>query len=128
MFISGKYDATPVAGSEGDIQIAVDEYGRVITSATSGPSTVSTATPAALASAATSAQLLAANASRKGLLVTNTDANTLYLKYGATASATDFTVAIPTGAYWEMPQPIYTGRIDVIWAADGSGSAVYTEL
>lgn len=87
------------------------------------------ATVGALASAATSAQMLAANPQRKGLLVTNTDANTLYLKYGEGATiTTSYTVAIPSGGYWEMPRPVYSGRIDAIWSADGSGSAVYTEL
>lgn len=86
------------------------------------------ATVGALASAAASAQLLAANPQRKGMIVTNTDANTLYLKYGAGASTTSFTVAIPVSGYWEMPRPVYAGRIDAIWSANGSGSAVYTEL
>jgi hypothetical protein len=93
------------------------------------PSKVATAVVDSLASQATTIQLLAANASRGGLMVTNTDANDLYLKYGATASLTSFTVRIPFNGYWEMPAAaIYTGRIDVIWAADGSGSAIYTEL
>lgn len=83
----------------------------------------------ALASAATSARLLAANQSRKGLILVNTDANAVYVKYGTTASATSFTVIIPgNGGYWEMPAPIYTGQIDAIWAADGSGSLYATEL
>lgn len=86
------------------------------------------ATDVSLASAATSAQLLAANLGRKGLLLTNTDANAVYLYYGTTATTSKFTVKIPTDGYWEMPQPIYTGRIDVIWAADGAGSLVGSEL
>ena len=89
---------------------------------------VSTASLTSLASAATSAQLLAANSARKGLVLTNTDANGVYVKYGTTASATSFTVLIPANGYWEMPLPTYTGRIDAIWAADGSGSLYATEL
>lgn len=89
---------------------------------------VAGATVGSLASAATSAQLLAANPSRNSLVVTNTDANDLYLKYGAGASTTSFTVRIPMNAYWEMPRPVYTGLIHAIWSADGSGSAYYTEL
>lgn len=88
----------------------------------------SAATVTALASAATSAQLLAANSSRKGLMLNNTDANAVLVKYGTTASATSFTVRITQNGYWEMPKPIYTGRIDAIWEADGSGSLYATEL
>lgn len=87
-----------------------------------------TATLTSLASSASSAQLLASTAGRKGLILTNTDANQVYVKYGTTASATSFTVIIPANSYWEMPQPIYTGRIDAIWAADGAGSLYSTEL
>lgn len=90
--------------------------------------TVTSSTDVSLASSASSAQLLAANASRSGLLLNNTDANAVYLYYGTTATASKFTVKIPADAYWEMPQPIYTGRIDVIWAADGSGSLIGSEL
>ena len=103
-----------------------DEDGDAIGGSLSVVSTASV--PSQLASAATSAQVVAANKSRKGLLLTNTDANTCRVKYGATASATSFTVAIPSGGYWEMPQPIYTGRIDAIWDADGSGVLAITEL
>ena len=90
--------------------------------------TVSAATVTSLASAATSAQLLAANASRKGLILNNTDANAVLVKYGTTASSTSYTVRILQNGYWEMPKPIYTGRIDVIWEADGSGSIYATEM
>jgi hypothetical protein len=81
-----------------------------------------------LASAATSAQLLAANTARIGLHLTNTDANAVYVYFGTTATATKFAVLIPAGGYYEMPQPIYTGRIDAIWAANGSGSLIGVEL
>jgi hypothetical protein len=81
-----------------------------------------------LASAATSAQLLAANTARIGLHLTNTDANAVYVYFGTTATATKFAVKIPADGYYEMPQPIYTGRIDAIWAANGSGSLIGVEL
>ena len=45
----------------------------------------------------------------KGLIVTNEQTSAegpiLYLYYGAGASATQYTVAMPPGAYWEMPTP-----------------------
>ena len=73
-------------------------------------------------------QLLPSNAARRGLLLTNTDANDAYLYYGTTASASKFTVKVPPGGYWEMPRPVYTGRIDAVWSADGSGSLIGSEL
>lgn len=90
--------------------------------------TAPTATLSNLASAATSAQALAANTSRKGVTMYNDDAYGVYIKYGTTASATSYTVFIGANGYWEMPDPIYTGRIDAIWAGDGSGSLRITEL
>lgn len=89
---------------------------------------VSTATLTSLASSATSAQALAANTSRKGVIAVNTDANSCYIKYGTTASTTSFTYIIGPNVTWEMPEPTYTGRIDAIWSADGSGSLYITEL
>lgn len=103
-----------------------------VTIASDDPLTVlqsaSSASLSSLASAATSAQFLAANSARKGLMLTNTDANAVLVKYGTTASASSFTVRIIQNAYWEMPKPIYTGRIDAIWEADGSGSLFGTEM
>lgn len=95
---------------------------------TNVPTVAATATLTALASAATSAQLLASTAGRIGLILVNTDANAVLVKYGTTASATSFTVRIVANGYWEMPLPIYTGRIDAIWEADGAGSIYSTEL
>jgi hypothetical protein len=103
------------------VTIASDDPTAVLQSA-------STASITALASSASSAQLLASNAARKGLILNNTDANAVLVKYGTTASATSFTVRIPLNGYWEMPKPIYTGRIDAIWEADGAGSLYATEL
>lgn len=94
-----------------------------------GPGQATAASLSALGSAAVNAQLLAANASRKGLILVNTDANDVYVKYGATASLTSFSVRIAgNGGYWEMPAPIYVGAIDAIWAADGAGSLYATEM
>jgi hypothetical protein len=95
-----------------------------------------TSTAISLASAATSAQVIAANANRLALTLTNTDANGVYVNVGNTASATEFTVFIPgtgavatdTFAYWEMPQPVNTEAIHAIWTSNGSGSLIGTEL
>lgn len=76
---------------------------------------------------ASSVTLLAANTDRRGLLLVNDSTATLYLKYGATASTTSYSVKMEPGSYWEMPRPIYTGRIDGIWSA-ANGAARITEL
>lgn len=89
---------------------------------------VTSGTVTALASAATSAQLLAANSARKGLFIINTDANAVLIKFGTTASATSFNIRLVQYAQYEMANPVYTGRIDAIWEADGSGSVYATEL
>lgn len=82
-------------------------------------------------SSATSVTLLEANEARRGLHLYNTDANAVYVKFGATATATSFTVKIPADGYWEMPVgfnlPAYTGKIDAIWVAAGSGKMIITE-
>lgn len=92
------------------------------------PDPVDSATVTSVNSSSSSQQLLAANDSRHGVMAVNTDANACLLKYGSTASSTSFTVRIPANSYWEMPQPIYRGRIDVIWEGDGEGALVVTEI
>ncbi len=84
-------------------------------------------------SLATTQQLLAHNDYREGLIIVNTDANDLYIKYGitATAAADGWTYKISPGATWEMPTLsgyLYKGRIDGIWSVDGAGYAEITEL
>lgn len=78
----------------------------------------------------TAVSLADANSSRSGLLVVNDAGSSgiLYVKYGTGASASDYTVPIAVGGYWEMPDPIYTGVVSGIWASDGDGTAMVTEL
>jgi hypothetical protein len=86
------------------------------------------ATTTSVASSATSGTVVAANAARQALSIFNDDANALLIKYGATASAASYKVKIPGGGYWERPvDDRYTGIIDGIWEADGTGSARVTE-
>jgi len=86
-----------------------------------------TSTLANVASSATNVTLRAANTARLGLLMYNDSTSSCYLKYGATASATSFTVFLGPGAYWEMPMPIYTGIVDGIWVS-ANGNMRVTEL
>jgi hypothetical protein len=86
------------------------------------------ATPAvtAVAASASSVTILASNADRMGATVYNDGVAILYLKLGATASATSFTIALGRYEYYEIPFG-YTGVIDGIWTA-ATGSARVTEL
>ena len=86
-----------------------------------------TPTQSSVADTASSTTLLASNSSRLGATIYNDSTVTLYLKLGATASTTSFTVAMAASAYYEVPFG-YTGVIDGIWASDASGSARITEL
>jgi hypothetical protein len=80
-----------------------------------------------VASSATSVTLKAANAGRRGLIIFNDSTQVLYAKYGASASATSFTVKIAAGGYWEMPLPIFQGVVDGLWAS-ADGNARVTEI
>jgi hypothetical protein len=110
---------TPIAGDYEMSQI--DDKGRqyVVTKApTSAVTSVS--------GSASSVSLLASNNARVGATVYNDSAAILYIKLGATASATSFTVKVQPEEYFEVPFG-YTGAIDGIWAS-ATGSARITEL
>lgn len=93
---------------------------------TSAPASSSTLT--SVASAAASTQLLAANTARKGAIITNTDANALFIDLsGGTASSTSYSVQLATDGTYEVPYG-YTGAITGIWAVDGTGAALVTEF
>lgn len=77
-------------------------------------------------STASDTLLLAVDTARNGATIRNTDANILYvLLDSGTSSATNHTVALASGDYYEVPAG-YVGEIRGIWAADGSGAALVT--
>lgn len=90
------------------------------------PVPAATGTVTSVADAATSATLLSSSATRLGFRIFNDSTEKLYIKYGTTASATDFTVMILPQGYLE--ENFYYGRVDGIWAANASGSARITSL
>lgn len=90
---------------------------------------VSSATLANVGDSASSVTLQASNAARKGWTCYNDSGASLYIKFGATASATSFNVLVPPYGYYEMPSGvIYTGVIDGIWSSDAGGNARVMEL
>ncbi len=98
-------------------------------SASSGSST-SNGNTTSKPSSTSSAQLLAANASRKGVSILNTDANPLFLLYATSgsASATNLSDMVASGERVEVPFG-YTGAIQGAWGgATGQGAAFMTEF
>lgn len=115
-------------------QNASDGSLNVVLGASSGTSSVketvaATATLSNVNDSATSVTVLASNANRLGATFFNDSTSSLYLKFGATASATSFTVLIAPQGYYELPTPhLYTGIVDGIWSSDASGAVRVTEL
>lgn len=95
-----------------------------VTTATAG---VATATLANVAGSATSVSLFASNSSARQRIIYNDSTAILYVKFGATASTTSFTVKMPADSVYEFPLPCYTGAVDGIWAS-ATGAARTTEV
>lgn len=83
------------------------------------------ATLANVVSANTNTNLFTAKAGVNARTVYNDSTAVLYLKFGATATTTSYTVQIAAGGYYEFPQPVYGGNVDGIWAS-ANGSARVT--
>lgn len=76
-----------------------------------------------------STTLLASNSSRKGAVIFNDSSAVLYVKFGTTASSSDFSYKVNPFQTLEIGANfLYTGRIDGIWASDSTGAARITEL
>jgi len=133
---SGNKDAgtqrVVIATDQVQLTNALKVDGSAVTQPVSGTVTVSPAkgsscTPTQVACSTTSATLKASNASRKGLVIYNDAAVALYVKFGATASSTSFTVKLPAGTVYEISGPeIYTGIVDGVLAS-GTGNAYASE-
>jgi hypothetical protein len=89
----------------------------------------SSSTVTQVASSATTVTLKASNTARTGLMVFNDSTQILYVKLGATASTTSYTVQVQPKGYYELPasNALYTGVVDAIWAS-ANGNAYVTEL
>lgn len=85
----------------------------------------STVSRSSVTQSSTSVTLQTSNATRLMWSAFNhpTQGANLYVKFGATASTSDFDVRLPPLAYYELPRPIYTGRIDGVWDSTGAGFA-----
>ena len=88
--------------------------------------TVASSTITQVSASASSVQLLASNASAKKRHVFNFSNANLYIKEGASASTSSFTVRLEPFDYYEFPEPLYTGIVHGIWDS-ATGSALVTE-
>lgn len=106
-----------------DVKVTLDGEAVAVTSDKAATSTLSN-----VAASASNVTILATNANRKRVVIVNDSTATLYLKFGATASATSYTYILYGGDTYESPSnPIYTGQIDGIWAS-ATGAARVTEM
>jgi hypothetical protein len=92
-----------------------------------GETKPASATVTAVASTTSSVTLIAENTNRRGLSIFNDSTAVLYVKHGSSAAtASDYTVKLVAGAFYELPHPIYTGALTGRWAA-ANGYAMVTE-
>lgn len=87
----------------------------------------STSSVTSVAGSASSVTLLASNSNRRAATFYNDSTSRCFLKMGATASSTSFTVRMDSQSYYEIPAPVYTGVIDGIWNS-AVGSMRITEI
>lgn len=82
---------------------------------------------ASVSSGTSSVELLASatGENRRGVIVENSDANTLYVLMGVgTASSTNYSFSLAQNANAMLPD--YEGDLQGVWASDGSGAAMVT--
>lgn len=92
------------------------------------PVLAASATVTRVSASATSITLLSSNEERRGAVFYNDSTSICYLKFGTTASSSSFTVRLTGQSEFVLDScPIYTGRIDAIWAL-ASGAMQVTEL
>lgn len=88
------------------------------------PAAISATT--SVASSGSTGTLLAANSRRIGATIYNDSTQILYVKLGATASTSSYTLQMAANSYYEVPF-WYVGIIDGIWAS-ANGNARITEV
>lgn len=116
-----EYNVTPPTYADGDVaNNQADVNGNLKVT-----QTTSTAVVTSVADTATSTTLVAASTTAKERIIQNDSASILYVKFGTTASATDYTVKLLQD---DVLTTQYIGRIDGIWSADSTGAAKITEL
>lgn len=113
------------SGNMAGVELEADGSLPVTVVSSSGGGATS-ATLSNVAGSDSSVTLLASNAARKQAIVWNDSSAILYVKYGATAAATDCTFQVQGGQTLIFPLPIYAGQVDGIWDS-ATGAARITE-
>jgi hypothetical protein len=109
--------------------VGADGFGRTVSTADPLPTGVTPRTPTttSVASSATSVLILAANANRKGLTVSNTSTQKLYLSFSTPATTTNAFVVLGEDGFLQFDQQLVpTGAIYGIWAS-ANGTTQVTE-
>jgi hypothetical protein len=118
-------DTSTIAGAVSGSEMQVDVV--TMPEVTTAEKKSSTGTHSNTTSSASNQTLLASNANRLGATVFNDADKDLYLKLGATASTSSFTIKVATDGYYEVPYG-YTGIIDGLWDTSPTGSARVVEF
>lgn len=92
-----------------------------------GAFTTSTGTTSTVAASVSNGTLLSANTARKSFILYNDSSSAVYVKFGTTASSTDFTLKMIANSTFIGDLPVYLGRIDAIWVR-ATGNMRITEL
>lgn len=123
------FQLLPDVANEGSAYHAVLNFAAVTGEITEEPQVAASETAIDWTDA--SVQMLAANAARKGIWVENESDFDAYVREGADAAGTaagQYNYIIRSRTNWQMPHPIYTGPLQVIFAgAAGSGGLNVTE-
>lgn len=82
-----------------------------------------TTTVSSVDTSTTNYNVLGVNTNRLAATFFKEGGNICYLKLGATASSTSYTVRLTNNAYFEVPEK-YTGQIDVIFSTNAAGNTI----
>ena len=112
------------SGTERAVAVAlVDANGNQITTI-STKTTLTASSPTAASVGVASAQAVASNTSRRGLVLVNTSSNTISFGIGATA-VLNSGITLTPGGVWEMGEYTYsTGAINAIASAAASNLSI----
>lgn len=112
----------PVKVTDGTNTLTMDSDGAANVSIQGSTAAIVTS----VVGSATNVTLLTSNAGRDMASFYNNSTSYAYLKMGATASTSSFSVKIAPGSLYELPIPAYAGQIDCLWDT-ANGAMLVTE-